>query len=343
MTGAGGGRPIALFPGQLSEKAGMGEALAARYGYVSDLFHELSRASGVDLGATFFGEGSSRLHEDLPAQVGVFAVSVAALEVLRREHGIVPAAAVGYSLGTYAALVSVGCLEVREGLDVLLELDRLLRSGPPGAMGFSIGLSREEVEGIVAGVSTDPLELGIANENAPRQIVVSGSPGAVARFVALAAPRALKADVLPIDYAMHSPRLAFLEEPLSRFVAGRVPKRPPSLGALFAPMTGGRVADGAEAARVLALQIARPSRWEAAVRAAAAAFPTAPIAEVGPGSVLARMGRWILRREAAVLEDPESIAAFAVGQRERGERTAPDTSGEVLVSGDGAEEKEGEP
>lgn len=329
MTGGG---LVALFPGQLSEKAGMGEALAARYPYVADLFHEVYLASGVDLGATFFGEGAPGMHDDLPAQVGVFSVSVAALEVLRREHGVVPSASVGYSLGTYAAFVAAGCLEIGEGLGVLLELDRLLRTAAPGGMAFSIGLSREEVEEIAAGITADPLELAVANENAPRQLVVSGSPEAVREFVARAAPRALKAAVLPIDYAMHSRRLAFLEEPMARAVARQVPARPPSRGAVFAPMTGARVADGAEAARVLAFQIARPSRWESAVRAAAKAFPAATFAEVGPGAVLSRMCRWILRREAAVLEEPEAIGTCARSLQ---------SSGGVVVPGQGTERKGG--
>ena len=306
MTG-----PVALFPGQLSEKAGMGEALAAAHPYVADLFKEFSALSGVDLGAVFFGEGSARLHDDLPAQVGVYAVSVAVLEVLRREHGVVPAACAGYSLGTYAAYVGAGVVDARAGLSLVLETARLLgASRATGGMAFSIGLSRDEVSALVAQLSADPLELSIATENAPRQLVVTGSPGAVRAFVERAGPVALKAGVLPIGHPMHSGRLAGLGEALGRFVRGNVPLSPPS-AALFVPMTGERVTTVEEAFDVLALQIARPSRWEAAVRAAAAEFPHAPLVEVGPGDVLARMCRWILRRPATVLEDPDTIGAFA--------------------------------
>ena len=67
----------ALFPGQLSEKPGMGEALARRYDFVPSLFEEISRRSGVRVANTFFGEGAKNLHDDLPAQVGVFSVSLA--------------------------------------------------------------------------------------------------------------------------------------------------------------------------------------------------------------------------------------------------------------------------
>ena len=101
-------RFAALFPGQLSEKAGMGESLAEEYPYVSELFETISRRSGVDIAATFFGDGAPTMHDDLPAQVGIFAVSLAALDVLDREFGLVPRAAAGYSLGTYASFVAAG-------------------------------------------------------------------------------------------------------------------------------------------------------------------------------------------------------------------------------------------
>jgi acyl transferase domain-containing protein len=99
--------------------------------------------SGV-LRGTFFGEGR-RLHEDLPAQVGVFAVSVAALDVLERVHGLLPTAVAGYSLGTFAAFVAAGALDRLEALDIVLTLQRLLEEhrlafgDRPGGMGFVIG------------------------------------------------------------------------------------------------------------------------------------------------------------------------------------------------------------
>ena len=217
----------ALFPGQLSEKPGMGEALARRFGYVSSLFEEISLRSGVRLSDTFFGTGLSSLHDDLPAQVGVFAVSLAALEVLRREHSLVPDASCGYSLGTYAAFVAAGCLSREAALDVLLEAERLLaearRSGEVvGSMGFVIGLGRPDVEAALAGVCPDLSRLAIATENAAAQFVLTGETDLVKKAVDLLKPRALKAEMLPIGFPMHSrsldSRVRAIEEFLRRVV-----------------------------------------------------------------------------------------------------------------------------
>jgi len=310
----------ALFPGQLSEKPGMGEALAGRYDFVADFFAEVSRRSGVDLEATFFGEGSPALHDDLPAQVGVFAVSVAALDALERVHGLTPAAAAGYSLGTYAAFVAAGALDRFAALDVLLaahrllEEDRLASSGRTGGMGFVIGLAKTEMEGLIAeirrerGVGEEALSIG--TENATRQLVLTGERAAVEAAVGRAGPRALKAGMLPITVSMHSPRLAQVTGCLKTLLEGRTRLRTPSVP-LYAPMLARRISSLEELSSVLFIQLARPSLW-AQTLTAMDGDGVNVFAEVGPGDVLTRLLRWTLRdAKGFVIESPESAGAFA--------------------------------
>ena len=291
----------------------MGEALATEFPYVAELYEEIGRRAGVDLPSTFFGDGAPSLHDDLPAQVGVFAVSVAALEVLAAEYDVRPHASAGYSLGTYAAYVAAGALDRWAALDVLLEAQRLLEShGAPGSMGYVIGMTRAPLEELLRGISPDPAVLGIGNANAAQQFIVTGEASSVRRAIASAANVALRADLLPSRWPMHSPALLPVCERLARFVDG-LPVRAPRPGALWAPMTGSPVSGAEEATRVLAWQIATPSRWETVVRSLAEERPTR-FAEVGPGDVLSKLVRWTVRTaRAAVLEDPLSIAAFAAG------------------------------
>jgi malonyl CoA-acyl carrier protein transacylase len=305
-------RFAALFPGQLSEKPGMGEALAASRPQVRTFFEEVAARSGVHLAGTFFGEGAASLHDDLPAQVGVFAVSVAALDVLAGEHGLAPSACAGYSLGTYAAFVGAGVLDRFEALDVLLEAERLLRERAPlGAMAFVIGLPEAEVAAEVARLTRDPREVSIANVNAAQQVVLTGLREPVLRAVDLLAGRALKAEALPLAWPMHSPLLAPVTDALGAFVARGVRLSWPGRAALYAPMLGGLVRTEEEARRVLATQISHPSRWSDVLSAMAAAGEIR-FAEVGPGDLLSKMHRWTLRRSKAdVLEEPVAIARFA--------------------------------
>lgn len=305
----------ALFPGQLSEKAGMGEALAVAHPYVAELFAEVSRRSGVDLAATFFGEGSPALHDDLPAQVGVYAVSIAVLDLLEREHGLWPAAAAGYSLGTYAALVAAGSIDRWSALDVLLEVERQLRDlRPEGGMAFVIGLGAEEVERELREIGPGG-ELSIGNRNAPNQLVLTGRAPLLDAALERLGPRALKSGRLPVAWPMHSPLLLPAVERVGEFVRARVKVERPSRARLFAPMLGREATTADEAADLLAHQVAHPSNWEGALRAMASeGFEE--FVEAGPGDVLARMLRWTVRgAKIAVVESPETIGRFAAGRK----------------------------
>ncbi len=305
-------RFAALLPGQLSEKAGMGEELARSFPYVESWFGDVAERTGVDVPAVFFGEGRPDLHDDLPAQVGVFAVSVAVLDVLAREHGLEPAACAGYSLGTYAAFVGAGVLDRRAALDVLVEAERLLREqAPAGAMGFVIGLPEAEVASELARFTRDPHEVTIGNVNAAQQVVLTGRRESVLGVLDRLAPRALRAELLPLGWPMHSPALVPVTDGLSAFVDRHVRLIWPGRGALYAPMLGGEVKSEGEARRVLGTQISHPSRWSDVLTAMAAAGESR-FAEVGPGDVLSKMHRWTLRRSRAdALEEPAGISRFA--------------------------------
>jgi [acyl-carrier-protein] S-malonyltransferase len=307
----------ALFPGQLSEKPGMGEGLANRYEFASSLFEEISKRSGMRLADTFFGEGAKNLHEDLPAQVGVFAVSLAALETLRRIHRLEPAASVGYSLGTYAAFVAAGSLETWAALDVLLEAERLMtdaahRGELDGGMAYVIGLARPAVEATLAALTPDRARLAIATENAAAQFVFSGEGALVASAVEAFRPVALKTDLLNIRIPMHTRRLSSICDRLQSFLEGGVRVKQP-VTALYAPMLGRRVGNEEDASHVLSKQISLPSLFGPTLKAMREAG-LRRFAEVGPGDVLTKLVRWTVRdaqMPKGALEDPDSIAAFA--------------------------------
>lgn len=305
-------RFAALFPGQLSEKAGMGEALAAAHPCVASFFAEVAERTDVDVPAVFFGEGRPDLHDDFPAQVGVFAVSVAVLDVLAEEHGLEPSACAGYSLGTYAAYVGAGILDRWAALDVLVEAERLLRErAPAGGMGFVIGLPEAEVEAEIALLAGDPHELAIGNVNAAQQIVLTGRREVLLRALDRLSGRALKVEALPLTWPMHSSALAPVAAELSAFVTREARLTWPGRAALYAPMLGRAVRSAEEARQVLGAQIAHVSRWTD-VLSAMAEQGEARFAEVGPGDLLSKMHRWTLRRSRAdVLEEPVGIARFA--------------------------------
>jgi [acyl-carrier-protein] S-malonyltransferase len=317
VSGPTSSRFAALFPGQLSEKPGMGEALARRFEFASSLFEEISGRSGIRIDETFFGQGSPSLHDDLPAQVGVFATSLAALETLRRIHRLEPAAALGYSLGTYAAFVAAGSLETWAALDVLLEAERLMseasrRGELDGGMAYVIGLARPAVEATLLALTPDRARLAIATENAAAQFVFSGERVLVAAAVDAFRPVALKTELLSIRIPMHTSSLSSVCDRLQSFLERRMSIAQPR-SALFAPMLGRRVDSAEEAAHVLSKQISLPSLFGPTLKVMREAG-LRHFAEVGPGDVLTKLVRWTVRDAIVAkppLEDPEAIYAFA--------------------------------
>jgi [acyl-carrier-protein] S-malonyltransferase len=271
----------------------------------------------VRIADTFFGEGDLSLHSDLPAQVGVFAVSLAALETLRRIHRLEPAAVAGYSLGTYAAFVAAGALETWAALDILLEAERLMseasrRGELDGTMAYVVGLARPAVEETLAALTPDHARLAIATENAAAQFVLTGERALVAAAVEALRPKALKTDLLSIKIPMHTSRLEAVCQGLQSFLERGVNIAQPC-SALFAPMLGRRVETAEEAADVLSKQLCRPSLFGPTLQAMREAG-LRRFAEVGPGDVLTKLVRWAVRDAQlppSALEDPDSIEAFA--------------------------------
>lgn len=292
----------ALFPGQLSEKAGMGESLYRAFPECAAIVADLGKRSGVPFEDVFFQNASRKeaIHEDLPAQVGVFAVSLAALEALALE-GLRPAAVAGYSLGTYAAFVAAGCCPAEVALEVLLEVDRcLVEEGVRGGMGFVIGLSRAALEAEL----TEGVFIGTANAGA--QFIVTGEKEAVEALLARVSGKALKQGLLPLGWPMHAPTLAGVTEKVAKLV-DRLPITAPTRAALYAPMLGRAVTSEEEARRVLAHQVSHPSLWDETLRQMAG-LGIRKFVELGPGDVLTRLLRWTVRdARGLVLEDLASL------------------------------------
>ncbi|MBH5338406.1 ACP S-malonyltransferase [Streptomyces pactum] len=277
-----------LFPGQGSQRPGMGKDLVARHPELADRYYRPAD--------DILGFGLSRLcwegtAEDLvPTEItqpAVFLTSVAVLHVLH-GHGITPSVVAGHSLGEYAALVAAGVLDWRDALRLVRrrgELMAQVNERTPGAMAAVIGPAAEQVERICAEVAgRTGAVVEVANYNDPAQHVVSGERDAVREVVAVA--RALGAErtvALGVGAPFHCRLMAAVEEEFGAEL-DRVEFREPRVPVLSA-VTAGPVRDGAEARRVLRRQLAGAVRWADTLRAIAASG-TDTFVEAGPGRAL---------------------------------------------------------
>ncbi|MCK9276138.1 MAG: ACP S-malonyltransferase [Syntrophales bacterium] len=162
-----------VFPGQGSQKAGMGRDFYERSSIGKSTYQEASEALGFDVVSLCFEE-NDRLNLTEYSQPCILATEIAMLRVIQDLYGFQPHYFGGHSLGEYTALVAAGVLSFTDALRVVRERGRLMQKAAPVGMGgmaaiIADGIKREEVAEVLSELPVD-----IANINSKKQIVISG-------------------------------------------------------------------------------------------------------------------------------------------------------------------------
>jgi [acyl-carrier-protein] S-malonyltransferase len=298
-----------VFPGQGSQKVGMGQALADTFPECRAVFDEADAALGEPLSRMCFEGPEERLRLTENTQPAILTVSVAAARLLA-SRGIVPAMAAGHSLGEYSAHVAAGTLTFADAVRIVRRRGRYMQEAVPvglGAMAAILGLDGAGVARACDEAAEGDI-VAPANLNAPGQVVIAGTAAAVARAgaraKALGAKRVLP---LPVSAPFHCELMRPAQDRLApelRALAVRAPGVPVVANVDAQPKT-----DSDAAIEALVQQVAAPVRWEEVVRRLASAGVRAYV-EVGPGAVLSGLVRKIDREaRVASFEAPSDLDA----------------------------------
>ena len=282
-----------LFPGQGSQRVGMGKALAEAHAVCRTTFDEADAALGEPLSRLCFEGPEDQLQLTENTQPAILAVSVATWRLLAQQ-GLRPAFVAGHSLGEYSAHVAAGTLAFADALRIVRRRGRYMQEAVPvgeGAMAAVLGLDADEV----AAACVDAAEgdvVSAANINAPGQIVIAGSRAAVdragARAKAMGAKRVIPLKVsAPFHCALMRPAEARLAPEL-RGLAVSTPGIP-----VVANVDGEPRRDAAAAIEALVRQVSRPVQWQAVMQRLASEGVRTYV-EVGPGTVLSGLVRKIV-------------------------------------------------
>lgn len=203
-----------LFPGQGSQAVGMGKSLYENFAAAREVFDEVDEALSQKLSALMFAGDAAELTLTENAQPAIMATSMAALKVLEAETDFKVGHAdfaAGHSLGEYSALAATGALNLTDTARLLKLRGQSMQRAVPkgnGAMAALLGIDYSVANGIVLDASDGEI-CGIANDNAPGQIVVSGARGAVERAIELAKEKGAKrAIMLDVSAPFHCPLMA---------------------------------------------------------------------------------------------------------------------------------------
>jgi [acyl-carrier-protein] S-malonyltransferase len=301
-----------VFPGQGSQKVGMGKGLAGAHPVCRAVFDEADAALGEPLSALCFEGPDERLRLTENTQPAILAMSTAVFRLVE-SRGVRAAFAAGHSLGEYSAHVAAGTISFADALRTVRRRGRYMQEAVPegeGGMAAILGLDEDGVTRACAATMAELAGRVVtpANLNAPGQIVIAGHADAVIRAgehaKALGAKRSIPLAVsAPFHCALMKPaedRLA----PELRALPAASPRIP-----VVANVDAEPKRDAPGAIEALIRQVSAPVRWEDVVRRLIAEGTTTFV-ELGPGTVLAGLIRKIDRSVAVMsIEDEESLAS----------------------------------
>ena len=305
-----------VFPGQGSQRVGMGRALADAFPECRAVFDEADAALEEPLSRLCFEGPEDRLVLTENTQPAILAVSVAAARLLR-ARGIEPAFVAGHSLGEYSAHVAAGTIAFADAVRIVRRRGRYMQEAVPvgaGAMAAILGAD----EALVSRACVEAAEgevVSPANLNAPGQIVIAGTRAAVARAGERAKMLGAKRVVpLPVSAPFHCALMKRAEARLApelQALPAQDPRVPVVANVDALPKT-----TGAASIAALVAQVSAPVRWHDVVRRLASAGVRAYV-EVGPGTVLSGLVRKIHRgARSANLESPEDLETVEALVRE---------------------------
>lgn len=307
-----------IFPGQASQAVGMGREVAEAFTVAKEVFEEVDEALKQNLSKLMFEGPDDELVLTENAQPAIMAVSLAVMRVLSEEGGIdlsqTAAFVAGHSLGEYSALAAMGCLSVTDTAALLKTRGRAMQEAVPlgeGAMAALMGLDLETARAVAVEAAGDDV-CTTANDNAPGQVVVSGTAAAIDRAVEIAkAKGAKRAIMLPVSAPFHCALMAPAADVMADALAGV--SMAPLPVPLVANITAQPVTDPDEIRHLLVEQVTGMVRWRECVLTMKE-LGVDTMVEIGAGKVLSGLGRRIDADLGGMsVGTPETIEEFLKG------------------------------
>lgn len=287
-----------VFPGQGSQKVGMGKELACASPVARDVFDEVDQALGFKLSQIIFEGPAEELVRTTNQQPAILATSIAYLNVLQ-ERGTLPEPGwvAGHSLGEYSALVAAGAMQLADAARLVRRRGELMEEHGLGGMVAVLGLETAVLEEVARETGAE-----IANFNAPGQVTLSGRSETLEAAGKLAKARGARRVLpLPVNGAFHSSLMEPVAEALWPMIAETPIGR--SSMPLIADVDGRLISEPDELRAELRAQITASVRWIDVVQSAADAGARR-FYEVGPGKVLSGLIGRILPDASATPVDP---------------------------------------
>lgn len=304
-----------VFPGQGSQSVGMGKDLADAFTVAREVFLEVEDAVSENFCKIMFEGPEEELMLTENAQPALMAVSMAIVRVLQHEGKVSLADTfkfgAGHSLGEYSALCAAGAFDVTTAAKLLRTRGQAMQKAVPvgqGGMAALIGADLEQAKEIAAEAAQGDICVA-ANDNAPGQVVISGTMAAIDRAIEIAGKKGIKRAVkLQVSAPFHSPMMQPAADVMKEALAAveiNAPRFPVIMNVTAVPTT-----DPDEIRKLLVEQVTGTVRWrESMLYAQSQGVDT--LVEAGAGKVLTGMAKRIHPElKGIALNTPQDIEEF---------------------------------
>jgi [acyl-carrier-protein] S-malonyltransferase len=307
---------IFLFPGQGSQKVGMGKELADAFAAARETFQEVDDALSQKLSRLMWEGPEADLTLTENAQPAIMAASIAVVRVLQKEMGLDVGKharlVAGHSLGEYSALCAAGAFTLADTARLLKTRGQAMQSAVPvgeGGMTALIGADIEQAEEVAKEASANGGVCVVANDNAPGQVVISGTLDALARAGEIAKAKGIKrAMPLSVSAPFHCPLMQPAADKMAEALAG-VTIRPLSAPVL-ANVTAKEANNPDHVRQLLVEQVTSRVRWRESILALRGLTVDTTV-EFGGGKVLTGMVKRIDKELANItLDTPADLEVF---------------------------------
>lgn len=273
---------FAIFPGQGSQKVGMGKDID--HPICRDYFERADKSLGFSLSTLCFEGPQEDLTSTSVAQPAILTVSVISYEIAREQmkSNLKVVCGAGHSLGEYSALVAAGAIAFEDAVQLVNKRGTYMQEAVPvgkGKMAAVLGKEIAEIEDAIAKVSG---VVSIANDNAPGQVVVAGTKEGVEEFLQVL-PNA-KAKLLDVSAPFHCSLMKPAEDNLRKDLASlsiSAPSFP-----IIANVTAKEVREPGEVKELLARQVCGRVKWVESVQYGVSKYSPTTAIEFGAGAVL---------------------------------------------------------
>jgi len=301
-----------LFPGQGSQRVGMGRDLALKFDVAKRTYDEADAVLGFPLSAMCFEGPEDQLTLTKHTQPAILTTSIAVFRVLR-DRGLHFDVVAGHSLGEWTALVAAGAIGLEDAVRLTHLRGTFMQDAVPvgqGAMAALMGLDLDKTRAVCEKASQPGEPVEPANLNGGGQIVISGHTAAVDRAIpeakAAGAKRAVK---LSVSAPFHCSLMAPARERLAEAMASLLIK--PPIVPVVANVTAEPTQDPARIKELLIQQVTSPVRWEESIQAIAKMGVTRAY-ELGSGAVLKGLIKRIAETiETTTIGEPHEVDAFS--------------------------------